>query len=79
MDKLAFTRACLSDVGAIIVIIRVPLVELLCQAVIGWISALEYLLSGACGACGHVLSYQAVKDGASRDPVTPGFSSFLGW
>jgi hypothetical protein len=37
-------------------IMRVPLVELLCQAVMGWISALEYLLLGARGACSHVLS-----------------------
>jgi hypothetical protein len=31
------------------VIIRVPLVELLCQKVMGWIPALEYLLPGAHG------------------------------
>jgi hypothetical protein len=33
MKKPTFTRACLSDVRVIMVIIRVPLVELLCQAV----------------------------------------------
>jgi hypothetical protein len=61
MEKLAFTRACLSDVSVIMTIMRVPLIELLCQVVMGWIPALEYLLLGAHGACGHVLSYQAVN------------------
>jgi hypothetical protein len=32
MEKLFFTRACLSDVSVIKVIMRVPLVKLLCQA-----------------------------------------------
>jgi hypothetical protein len=31
MEKLAFTEACLSDVGVIMVIMCVPLVESLCQ------------------------------------------------
>jgi hypothetical protein len=35
MEKLTFTRACLSNVRVIMAIMRVPLVELLCQAVIG--------------------------------------------
>jgi hypothetical protein len=65
MEKLAFTRACLSGVSAIMEIMHVPLVELLSQAVMGWILALEYLLSGARGACGHILSYQEVKAAAS--------------
>jgi hypothetical protein len=43
----------------------VPLVELLRQAVMGWITALEYLLPGARGACGHVLLCQAVNVTAS--------------
>jgi hypothetical protein len=34
----------------------VLLVQLLCQAAMGWIPTLECLLSGACGACSHVLS-----------------------
>jgi hypothetical protein len=42
-------------------IMRVPLVELLCQTVMEWIPALEYLLLGARGACDHVLSYKAVN------------------
>jgi hypothetical protein len=50
------------------VIMRVPLVESICQAVMGWIPALEYLLSGARGACGHVLSCQTINVTASQDP-----------
>jgi hypothetical protein len=61
MEKLTFTRACLSDVSVIMVIIRVTMVELLCQTVMGWIPALDYLLSGVHGGCGHVLSYQAAN------------------
>jgi hypothetical protein len=49
MEKLAFTRACLSDVRVIMVIMRVPLVKLLCQAAMGWIPALDFLLPGAHG------------------------------
>jgi hypothetical protein len=56
MDKLTFTMAFLSDVRVIMVIMCVLLVELLYQAVMGWISALEYLLPGMHGACGHALS-----------------------
>jgi hypothetical protein len=65
--ELTFTRVCLSGVSVIMAIMRVPLVQLLCQTVMGWIPALEYLLSSMCGASGHVLSYQAVKDATSRD------------
>jgi hypothetical protein len=50
------------------VIMRVPLVELLHQAVMGWIPALKYLLPGMCGACCHVLSCRAINGIASRDP-----------
>jgi hypothetical protein len=46
---------------------RVPLVELLHQVVMRWIPTLECLLPGMCGACGHVLSCQAVNATASRD------------
>jgi hypothetical protein len=49
MKKPAFTKACLSDVRVIIVFMRVPLVELLYQVTMGWISVLEYLLPGARG------------------------------
>jgi hypothetical protein len=61
MEKPTFTRACLSDARVIMVIMRVPLVDLLCQAVMGQILALEYLLSGASGAYGHVLSCQTIN------------------
>jgi hypothetical protein len=56
MEKLTFTKACLSDVSVIMTIMRVPLVKLLCQVVMGCISSIEYLLPGVRGACGHVLS-----------------------
>jgi hypothetical protein len=49
MENLAFIGACLSIVRIIMAIMRVPLVELLCHAAMGWVLALEYLLSGVCG------------------------------
>jgi hypothetical protein len=49
MEKLAFTRACLSYVRVIMVIMRVSMVELMCQMSMGWILALEYVLLGARG------------------------------
>jgi hypothetical protein len=36
--SLAFPKVCLSDIRVIVVIMRIPLVESLCQAAIGWIS-----------------------------------------
>jgi hypothetical protein len=65
MEKLAFTRACLSNVSVIMTIMGVPLVKLLCQAAMGWIPALEYLLPGMRWAYGHVLLYQVVNVTAS--------------
>jgi hypothetical protein len=65
MEKLAFTRACLSAIRVIMEIMRVPLVELLYRAVMGWIPTLKYMLPDACGASGHVLSCQAVNVTAS--------------
>jgi hypothetical protein len=67
MEKLVFTRARLSNIRVIMMIIRVPLVELLCQTTMGWISAFEYLPSSTCGACGHVLSCQTVNAATSQD------------
>jgi hypothetical protein len=49
MEKVVFTRACLSSVRVVMVIMRIPLVELLCQMMMGWIPALEYLLPGTVG------------------------------
>jgi hypothetical protein len=46
IEKLAFTRACLSHIKVIIVITCVSLVELLYQTTMGWILAFEYMLSG---------------------------------
>jgi hypothetical protein len=48
-SRLFFTRVFLCNVKAIMVFMRVSLVELLHQAVMGWILVLEYVLSGSCG------------------------------
>jgi hypothetical protein len=68
MEKLVFTMACLFCIRVIMAIMCVLLVELLCQEVMGWIPALEYLLSDARGACGHVLSCQVVNAATYRAP-----------
>jgi hypothetical protein len=65
MERPTFTRVGLFDVRVIVVILRVPLVELLCQVVMGWIPTLEYVLPGMRGACGHVLSCQTINVAAS--------------
>jgi hypothetical protein len=44
MEKLTFTRV--SYIRDIMAIMRVPLVESLCQTVMGWIPALNCMLSG---------------------------------
>jgi hypothetical protein len=49
MEKPTFTRANLSDVRMIIAIMRVLMVDLLCQAVTGRIPTLECMLLGARG------------------------------
>jgi hypothetical protein len=49
MEKLTFTRACLSYVRDITPIMCVPLVKSLCQTAMGWIPALEYMLSAVRG------------------------------
>jgi hypothetical protein len=64
MEKLAFTRACLSYVRVIIMIMRVSLVESLCQMVMGQILVFEYVLSGSCG---HDSSRRAINVTISRD------------
>jgi hypothetical protein len=46
MEKLAFTRVCLSYVRVIMVIMRVSLVESLCHTMMWRIPTLEYVLSG---------------------------------
>jgi hypothetical protein len=57
MEKIIFYKACSSYVRAIMVFMCVSLVKLLHQATMGWVLALEYMLSGACGGCcGHVPS-----------------------
>jgi hypothetical protein len=50
------------------VIMRIPFVESLCQAAMGHVPALKYLLPGARGACGYVLSCQTINDTTSQDP-----------
>jgi hypothetical protein len=46
MEKPAFSRACLSGVRVIMVIMHIPVVELLCKAVMGRPPVLKYLLLG---------------------------------
>jgi hypothetical protein len=67
MEKRTFTKACLSDVKVFMMIMHVPLIELMCQVVMGWIPALKYLRPDARGDYGHVLSCQVVNYVASRD------------
>jgi hypothetical protein len=49
MEKIVFTMACLSYIEAIMSFMRVSLVELLRQAVMGQVPTLEYMLSGVHG------------------------------
>jgi hypothetical protein len=49
MEKPAFSRASLSGVRVIMVIVCVPVVELLCHTVVGQIPLLKYLLSSMRG------------------------------
>jgi hypothetical protein len=49
MKMPAFIRVNLSDVRVIMMIMRVSVVELLCQAATGRLLVLKYLLLGVCG------------------------------
>jgi hypothetical protein len=49
MEMLTFTRVNLSDIRVIMEIMCVLVVELLCQAMMGHILVLKYLLSDAQG------------------------------
>jgi hypothetical protein len=49
------------------VIMHISYVELLCQAVMGRIPTVEYLLPGARGTYGHILACQAVNIAASQN------------
>jgi hypothetical protein len=49
MENLTFTRASLSDVTEIMMIMCVLVEDLLCQAVTGQIPVLKCLMSGVCG------------------------------
>jgi hypothetical protein len=49
MEKSAFTRMSLSDVGVIVAIMCILVKELLCQEMTGRIPVLECLLSGPRG------------------------------
>jgi hypothetical protein len=48
-ERIAFTRICLPYVRIVMVCMRVSLVKLPFQTVMGWISGLECMLSGARG------------------------------
>jgi hypothetical protein len=56
----------LSVVRVIMTIARILVVEWLCQTVMERIAVLEYLLSGARGTCGYVLSYLTLNDTVYR-------------
>jgi hypothetical protein len=56
MEKPAFTRHDYPTSELSWLLCMYPLVEWLCQVMMGWISALENLLQGARGSYGHVLS-----------------------
>jgi hypothetical protein len=57
MEKPAFMRTNFYDVRVIMVIMRVIVEEILCQAMMEQISVLEWQLSGVCGHLGlrHVM------------------------
>jgi hypothetical protein len=61
MKKLTFIRVNLSNVRVIIAVMRVPVEELLCQAVIGWIPVLKHLLSNARGCLWPYPIVQGIK------------------
>jgi hypothetical protein len=61
MKKHVFTRACLSDVKVIIVIMCVSVVEFLCQETTEWIPVLKYLVSGACGRLWPCIVISGIK------------------
>jgi hypothetical protein len=65
MGKTTFIRMNLSDVRMIMEIIHVLVEELLCQTMTEQIPVVESLLSGVHGACGYVMSYQALNATAS--------------
>jgi hypothetical protein len=56
MEMPTLTRAGLSNIRVVLVIMCLPLVELLQQAAMGLIPAQEYLLPSMRGAYGHALS-----------------------
>jgi hypothetical protein len=70
MQKPTFSRACLSNIRVIMAIIHVPLVELLCQMVMGQNPALKYVLSGMCGQLWPCPIMPGNKSHVSRDPNT---------
>jgi hypothetical protein len=44
MEKPSFTRVCLSRVRAIMATMCVPVVELLCYTVMGWLPVIKHLM-----------------------------------
>jgi hypothetical protein len=63
VEKLAFTKACLSTVRVITVIMCLLLVEYLCQTAMGRIPAFEYLLPGTRGRLRSCLVMPSIKSG----------------
>jgi hypothetical protein len=61
MKNPTLIRASLSDVRVIMVIMHVLVVDLLCQAVMGWILVIMCILPGACGRLRLRLVLPAIK------------------
>jgi hypothetical protein len=74
MENSTFIGASLSDVKVIMMIIRVLVDELPCQAVMEQILALKYLLSCACDACDYVLSCLVLNAVVIQGPRLSGHS-----
>jgi hypothetical protein len=73
-------RMSLSDIGVIIAIMRVLVVELLCQAVTGWIPTLKCLLPGAHGHMWLHLIFSGIKWlRYSRTPTLRPLARYLGY
>jgi hypothetical protein len=66
MEKLTFTRVNLSNIRVIMVIMRVLVEELLCQAVMGRFQHLSACCQVRVHACGYVLSCLALNGATSQ-------------
>jgi hypothetical protein len=68
MEKPAFTRAYLSGVRVIVVIMHFPLVERMCQTGTGGVPVLECLLFGVCRCLWSYPIKPSINDAVSQGP-----------